>query len=321
MSMAAGRLDLVRTTSIIGPLREGDPPAAIFVLSGRLQALRFQLAVTVMRWTPPLVPFAVWDIFRRHELLLKPIRRDSMKVNRNNLAVVLHRPHYPENIGAAARSAKNMGISRLLVVAPVNCDLTKILKMATHHAEEVVTEMEVFDDLQSALGSFQYVVGTTARTGSHRQTTQAPRRVAEALVTISQNNQVALLFGPEDRGLANHELRYCDTLVTIPTAGFTSINLAQAVMILAYEILLAGSAEPKGYVPRLANRAELEAMYDQLTATLARINFINPENPEYWMMSVRRFFSRIGLRAREVKLIRGICRQINWYVAERPDGS
>ena len=245
-----------------------------------------------------------------------------MRVNRNNLAVILHRPHYPENIGAAARSAKNMGISRLLVVAPVNCDLTKILKMATHNAEDVVTDMELFNDLPSALASFQYVVGTTARTGSHRrQTTQAPRRVAEALVNISQNNQVALLFGPEDRGLANHELRFCDTVVTIPTAAFSSLNLAQAVMILAYEILLASTDEPKAFVPRLAKREELEAMYGQLTETLARINFINPENPEYWMMSVRRFFSRIGLRAREVKLIRGICRQINWYVTERVDGS
>lgn len=88
-------------------------------------------------------------------------------------------------------------------------------------------------------------------------------------------------------------------------------------MILAYEIQLASTDEPKAFAPRLANRDELEAMYDQLTETLATINFINPENPEYWMMSVRRFFSRIGLRAREVKLIRGICRQINWYVVER----
>lgn len=244
-----------------------------------------------------------------------------MRVNLDNLAVVLHRPHYPENIGAAARSAKNMGISRLILVAPVDCNLTRILKMATHHAEDVITEMEVFDDLPSALGSFQYVVGTTARTGSHRQTTLTPRRLAEVLIEISQKNQVALLFGPEDRGLANRELRYCDTLVTIPTAAFSSLNLAQAVMILAYEILLASTDEPRAWVPRLANREELEAMYEQLTETLGRINFINPENPQYWMTSVRRFFSRIGLRAREVKLIRGICRQINWYVADRHHGS
>jgi len=150
---------------------------------------------------------------------------------------------------------------------------------------------------------------------------QTPKRVAEALVNISQNNQVGILFGPEDRGLSNRELRHCDALVTIPTATFSSINLAQAVMILAYEIFLASTDQPKAFVPRLANRDELEAMYEHLTETLAKINFINPENPDYWMTSVRRFLSRIGLRAREVKLIRGICRQINWYVDERYKGS
>jgi tRNA/rRNA methyltransferase len=189
--------------------------------------------------------------------------------------------------------------------------------MATHHVEDIVTEMEVFDDLRKALKAFQYVVGTTARTGSQRQAVQRPRRLAEGLVNISQNNRVAIVFGPEDRGLKNRELQYCDALVTIPTAGFSSINLAQAVMILAYEIFLASSDEPKVFVPRLANRDELEGMYDHLKATLKKIDFANPENPDYWMMSVRRFLSRIGLRAREVKLIRGICRQLDWYVQEQ----
>jgi tRNA/rRNA methyltransferase len=245
------------------------------------------------------------------------VRAESMKVKLDNIAVVLHRTHFPENIGAAARVAKNMGIQRLVVVEPRDCDLTKILKMATHNAEDIVTEMEVFDDLREALKSFQYVVGTTARSGSHRQGVLHPRRLAEGLINISQNNRVAILFGPEDRGLRNNELKYCDGLVTIPTAGFSSLNLAQAVMILVYEIFLASSNEPKAFVPRLANRDELEGMYDHLKATLTKINFVNPENPEYWMMSVRRFLSRIGLRAREVKLIRGICRQFDWYIQEQ----
>jgi tRNA/rRNA methyltransferase len=240
-----------------------------------------------------------------------------MKVNLSNIAIILHRPHFSENVGAAARSAKNMGIGRLILVNPYNCDLTRILRMATYHAEDVVTEMEVFDDLRAALEPFQYVVGTTARTGTHRQTVRDARRLAEDLVNISQNNQVALLFGPEDRGLANRELQYCDALVTIPTVDFASINLAQAVMILAYEIFLASTDQVKSFVPRLANRDELEGMYDHLRGTLAHIGFINPQNPEYWMMSLRRFCSRTGLRAREVKLIRGICRQIEWSLDER----
>jgi tRNA/rRNA methyltransferase len=146
---------------------------------------------------------------------------------------------------------------------------------------------------------------------------KSPRRLSEELIPISQKNRVAILFGPEDRGLANRELKYCDVLVTIPTAGFTSLNLAQAVMILAYEIFLASTDEPKTFVPRLANSVEMEAMYDHLKETLAKINFIHPQNPDFWMIGMRRFFSRLGLRAREVKIVRGICRQIDWYCDQR----
>jgi tRNA/rRNA methyltransferase len=236
-----------------------------------------------------------------------------MKVKLENIAIVLNEPHYPENIGAAARAAKNMGIFRLLLVNPIDCDLTRILKMATHNAEDVVTEMEVFDSLEDALAPFQYVVGTTARVGSHRQSIKNPRQLAMELVDITRKNQVAILFGTESRGLANEHIKHCDSLVTIPTADFTSINLAQSVMIMAYEILLASSEKKEGFVPRLATHRELEGMYVHLKETLTKINFINPENPDYWMMHLRRFFNRASLLSREVKIIRGICRQIEWY--------
>jgi tRNA/rRNA methyltransferase len=237
----------------------------------------------------------------------------QMKANLQNICVVLHQPHFPENIGAAARAAKNMGIGRLMVVDPLDCDLTRILKMATHAVADMIADMEVYDDLSDALAPFQYIVGTTARIGSHRQTLKSPRKLAQDLVGISQDNQVAILFGPENRGLSNQELKHCHCLVTIPTADFASLNLAQAVMVVAYEIFLANTREPPAFVPRLANSHELEGMFDHLQDTLARIHFINPQNPEYWMMSIRRFVNRIGFQAREVKIIRGICRQLQWY--------
>lgn len=240
-----------------------------------------------------------------------------MKVNLKNIAVVLHEPHFPENIGSAARVVKNMGLGQLIVVNPFDCDLTRILRLATHAAEDVVAEMEVHDNLRDALAPFQFIVGTTARTGSHRHGIQTPRRMAQELVAVSANNRVAILFGTESRGLANQELRYCDALVTIPTADFSSLNLAQAVMVIAYELYIATIEEPQRFIPRMANSHELEGMYDHLTRTLGRIHFINPENPEYWMTSVRRAFSRVGLRARDIKIIRGICRQIEWYADQK----
>lgn len=240
-----------------------------------------------------------------------------MKIKLENVSVILNQPHYPENIGAAARAVKNMGLSRLLLVNPIDCDLTKILRMATHNAEDVVADMEVYDTLEDALAPFQYIVGTTARTGSHRQFIRRPRQIAAELVDISQKNQIAVLFGTESCGLSNEDLKFCDALVTIPTADFSSINLGQSVMIMAYEFLLAASEKKEAFVPRLATRDELEGMYRNLRETLTRINFINPENPEYWMMSIRRFFSRMNLRGRDVHLIRGICRQIEWYCFKR----
>lgn len=241
----------------------------------------------------------------------------STRVNLSNIAIVLHRPSYPENIGASARAACNMGISQLIVVDPRDCDLTRILKMATHFAIDVVETMEVFEDLQTALAPFQYVVGTTARVGSRRPTISDPGKLAESLIPISQENRVALLFGPESSGLTNAELGLCQAVVTIPTAGFTSINLAQAIMVLCYEVFLASRESIEGFVPRLAARHELEDMYEELKNTFINISFINPENPDYWMQHIRRVFSRIDMRGRDVRMIRGICRQIEWYGSRR----
>jgi tRNA/rRNA methyltransferase len=223
----------------------------------------------------------------------------------------------PENIGAAARAACNMGISRLVLVAPENCELSRMIRMATHSAAHVIENREVYPDLASALQAFHYVVGTTARTGGQRRELKTPREMAAELIPICVHNRVALLFGPEDRGLTNDQLHFCDALVTIPTAGFASLNLAQAVMILCYELLLAGSKPVDRPVSRLAHQGELEAMYDHLEETLLKISFLHPENPEYGMQNIRRLFSRVGLRQRDVRVIRGICRQIDWYTQRR----
>jgi len=171
-----------------------------------------------------------------------------MRVNLDNIAIVLHQPHYPENIGASARAACNMGINRLVVVNPDNCDLTRVLKLATHFASDLVEGMEVFEDLETALSPFQYVVGTTARIGRRRPTISSPRKLAEKLVTISQKNRIAIVFGHESSGLTNAELGLCQAVVTIPTAEFSSLNLAQAVMLFCYEMFLASREETEKLV-------------------------------------------------------------------------
>lgn len=234
-------------------------------------------------------------------------------VNLANVAIVLVQPNISENIGAAARAMCNMGLRRLIVVAPPRCDLTRVCKMATQAAMDVVEGMEVYASLSEALRDFAYVVGTTARLGGQRQVVSSPQRLAEMLVPIAADNPVAILFGPEDRGLTNEDLRCCHALATIPTADFSSLNLAQAVMIFCYELFRCRLETSGEFTPRLANRFELDAMYAQLRDVLLRICFINPSNPDYFMNNLRHFGTRMQLRAKEVQIIRGICRQIDWY--------
>ncbi|MEJ2221016.1 MAG: RNA methyltransferase [Desulfobacterales bacterium] len=234
-------------------------------------------------------------------------------VNLKNISIILNRPRYPENIGAVARAMRNMGFDQLIVVDPQNYDMPRILKMATHAAIEVVERIQVYEDLQNALEHLSYIVGTTARLGGQRQLVGSAARLAEKLAPISVENQVGLLFGPEDRGLTNENLRLCHELVNIPTAEFSSLNLAQAVMVVCYELRRYNQPGGKTFVPRLANRHELDGMYAQLKDILVRISYIQPDNPDYFMNNLRHFGTRLKLRAKEVSIIRGICRQIDWY--------
>jgi len=238
------------------------------------------------------------------------------KANLDNIAIILVQPQIPENIGGAARAMNNMGLSRLVLIEPKNCDPCRMLKMATGNSNALIEKMEIYHDLREGLAPYHYLIGTTARTGSLRPTTARPRLLAQKLVSVSQNNLVGILFGPEDRGLSNEQLRHCHTVVTIPTASFSSLNLAQAVMIICYEIFLGTSERPAEVMPRLANSFELEGMYDHLKDVLFKIGFINPQNPEHWIGNIRRFLFRFPLRAREVRIIRGVCRQIDWYTSQ-----
>ncbi len=231
----------------------------------------------------------------------------------NNISIVLQQPRHSENIGSAARAMHNMGLEHLVVVAPANFDAERVATLATHAVGPIVNNITFFDDLPSALAPFGFVAGTTARLGGQRRQVETPARAAPHLMDVAANNRVALVFGPEDRGLTNLELRLCHILINIPTADFASLNLAQAVMVMCYELQQAARPSGSRHSPRLATRHELDGMYDQLREILVRINYINAENPDYWLNKLRRFFTRLQLRASDVSMIRGICRQVDWY--------
>lgn len=237
-----------------------------------------------------------------------------MKSDTSHISIILCRPQFAGNVGAVARCGKNMGIDRLIVVGSPDLEQEEMYRRATHVASDVIDGIHYVADLAEALADFQYVVGTTARLGNARGPVVTPREMAEKVADISQKNSVALLFGPEDAGLTNDDLRFCHLVVNIPTAEFKSLNLSHAVMILCYEIFAWRSAMDGRFSPKLATSRELEGMYGQVQDLLKRIGFLNPQNPEYWMMHIRRFLSRTGLYAKEVKIVRGICRQMTWFL-------
>ncbi len=237
-----------------------------------------------------------------------------------NAAIVLVRPKFAENVGSAARTAMNMGIGKLILVAPELPERDRMLKLATHNAAHLIDAIERHDDLAAALAPFGWVIGTSARQGKKRSTCKAPRQLMSEVLPRLAENRVALLFGPEDSGLATEELRYCNQVTTIPTADFSSLNLAQAVAILCHELhygllelLAGGELNP---APRQAEKGELEAMFAHVEEALLAVGFLKNED-DYWMRSIRHFLSRIGLRAKEIKIIRGFCRQLLWREGER----
>lgn len=228
----------------------------------------------------------------------------------SNLTIVLCKTKYSENIGSAARAMCNMGISNLALVAPANIDLEKVKKTATHESVNVVNTIRIYETLKEAIGDSHYVVGTTARLGRQRREPLSPSDAAQAIIPLLHNNRVAILFGPEDRGLENKDLDYCDILVNIPTMGFTSINLSHAVMLLCYEI--AGAVNPSSEKPvqRLADKNELERLFDHLEEVLITTGYTNPENPGFYLSKFRRFLYRLQLKPGEVHIVNGLLQKL-----------
>lgn len=230
----------------------------------------------------------------------------------SRFAIVLVRPKIPENIGAAARVAYNMGLARLIVVRDKMPEREPMAKMATHKAAHLIDALELYPTLEEALAEFTVVVGTTARRGRQRFVSQTPREMVETLLPRLKNNQAALVFGPEDTGLTNDDLKFCQMTAAIPTADFSSLNLAQAVAIFCYELHYGIIHAPKNmtHVPQLATSFELESMYEYLEKSLYAIEFVEDVSQTHWMSNIRNFFNRMMLTSKDANIIRGVCKKI-----------
>ena len=231
----------------------------------------------------------------------------------HNIHIVLVETRSAGNIGSTARAMKNMGLSNLCLVNP-QCELkAEALWMATN-ARDILNHARQVPSLREAIAGAGYVFGTTARKRRMR-TFSSPREMAPRALALAAHNPVAIVFGSEDKGLSNQQLELCNEVISIPTApDGTSLNLSHAVIIICYELHSATHDKIIHEAPPRAPIDEVERMYDHMRNVLCEIGFLNSQNPEHTLGSFRRILSRAGLTSTDVKLIRGLFRQLLWYI-------
>lgn len=247
--------------------------------------------------------------------------------------LVLHRPQSAENVGAVARVMKNFGLTRLAVVVPpawsgpprgggpgtAREDVIARARRTARKAGDLLDAAEFHRDLRSALGPATWVCGTTSRAVEGRPRLD-PRTLAAEVARRSASGEVAVVFGEERRGLSDSELTLCQAVCSIPTSpAYDSMNLAQAVAVVAYEIALARrhGGPGQGPPPDPARQATLEALWDRTRALLSAAGFLNPQNPEAILAELRRVLHRAEPTQREAELLVAAVRDLERIVAGR----
>ncbi len=229
------------------------------------------------------------------------------------IRIVLVGTQHPGNIGAAARALKTMGLSRLVLVAPEQYPADEAFRRAAG-ADDVLASASVVATLAEAVADCRFVLGCTARSRRVALEELMPRLAGERVAQIARRDEVALVFGRERTGLSNEELQLCHASVHIPAnPEYSSLNLAAAVQVLAYELrmaLLAAGGVASGAVElhneTAATHSQLEGFFGQLGETLDDIDFHKGRAPESAMRKLRRLFLRSSLNEQEVRLLRGI---------------
>jgi len=230
-----------------------------------------------------------------------------------NIRIVLVNTSHPGNIGAVARAMKNMCLQELVLVDPIAEFPSGKAWARASGAVDILDRTRRVATLEEAIADCQWVVGASARMRAIPWPLLDARSCAEKLAIESEINNVALVFGRENSGLTNEELERCHHLVHIPAnAEYSSLNIAAAVQVLAYEIHIAhlqqaGQAKFKveNDYPRITAQ-ELEGLYEHFEQALMAIDFYDPENPRQLMRRLRRLFNRVELDRMELNILRGI---------------
>jgi len=234
----------------------------------------------------------------------------------NNLRIVMVRPRGSGNIGSVARAMKNVGAKELAIVGNARTQSFWAKAMAVH-GRDILQEAKRHPTIREAIADCNLVIGTTCRAGLYRSHSQTPRQLAPTMAAAARSGKVALLFGPEDHGLSNKDLEHCQLLINIPAnPEYQSFNVAQAVVICLYEVYVASltAVADDGLVR--AQAEDIERLFDIMRNALLKIGFLDSENPEHMLLAFRRIFGRTGLENKDVRILTGMFRQIEWYAKQ-----
>ena len=239
----------------------------------------------------------------------------------SHIRIVLINTSHPGNIGATARAMKVMGLQHLHLVNPKTFPCHEATAMASG-ADDLLQRAVVHETLESALDGCSLVMGTSARLRSLPMPQMDLRSAATSALEEGQDQDIAIMFGQERAGLTNDEIQRCHQLVHVDTdPSYGSLNLSQAVQLMAYELRMAvvggGGAvvAPLDWVP--VDAGQMEMFFVHLEQTLLDISFMNPDQPKRLMARMRRLFNRARPDQNEINILRGILTASQWSAGKR----
>ena len=240
-------------------------------------------------------------------------KKDVLQLIQQNISFILVGSTHPGNIGAAARAMKNMGIHQMGLVSPKEFPHEKAFFRAKA-ATDVLEKAVIYKSLKEAISETKLVIGTSARNRKVPWPIVSPSEAAEEIVSFSKTSETktAVVFGREDRGLTNEELGLCNLHVHIPSSDeYPSLNLSQAIQIIAYEIRLKalsseGKLKKQEWDVPLAKNVEIEKLIEHFEELMQDVEFYKADNPRQLLTRVRRFFKRSKLDHIEANIFRGV---------------
>jgi tRNA/rRNA methyltransferase len=237
---------------------------------------------------------------------------------RDNMMVVLVEPKNPGNIGSAVRAMKNMGIATLRLVNPVPYRDEPDQRRMGYRSQEIVDQAQDYPDLASALADATLVFLATARKGKWKKDFLSPEQAAGKIAERLASDRIALVFGREDKGVTIGECQLANFFIKIPSAvAYPSLNLAQAVMVVVYEIFKAVHcrAEATSFL-RMAERKSLDRLVDNIWDLMKAMEVREPEQGLFHR-SLRRAVNRTHWTNADVAVFDRFCKQTRWYMEAR----